>query len=338
MTTTTSAARLKAAISALLCVCGSATLARADEAAAIKPLPTTVLAAQTMKSVPETAPVYVRIFKEESELEVWRARADGRYVIIKTFPICRWSGALGPKEKQGDLMAPEGFYGVTRDGLKPDSKYHLALNVGYPNALDRSLGRTGNFIMVHGRCDSVGCFAMTDANIEEIYAFVRDAVETGTERVPVHIFPFRMTAPNMKRHTEHVARSTWKPLKEAYDDFARSQIPPKVGICGKRYVVNAVMPLNGAADDACPARIGKLIAPISPKLAKRLASAKQPLVAEGPKMRLAEDIAKWDSHRSGLGMTSVLGISFSFSSTSAAPASKPAADKDADLGSVKPMQ
>lgn len=302
--------------------------ARADEAAS-KPLPVATVAAQMMKSVDDTAPVYIRIFKEESELEVWRARADGRYVIIKTFPICRWSGALGPKEKQGDLMTPEGFYSVTAAGLKADSKYHLAMNIGYPNALDRSLGRTGDFIMVHGSCESVGCFAMTDAHIEEIFAFVREAIERGQTQTPVHVFPFRMTAANMKRHAAHIGQASWAPLKHAYDDFARSQIPPAVGVCDNRYVVNPVALIDGAADDACPSRIGKLLAPISPRTRKRLAAAKHPLVASGPKMRAPGEIAEWERHRSALGMGGAL-------ASSPASAKKPR-NPDADLGRMMPL-
>ena len=126
----------------------------------------------------------------------------------------------------------------TPGALKPDSKYHLAFNIGYPNALDRALGRTGEFIMVHGNCVSVGCFAMSDALIEEVYAFVRDALAAGQPSVPVHVFPFHMTAENMKRHADNPARDSWEPLQEAYADFATSREPPRVGMCGKHYVVN----------------------------------------------------------------------------------------------------
>lgn len=265
--------------------------ALADEIAAAKPVPALTLKALTQKVIPVSAPIYIRIFKETSELEVWKARPDGRYLHIRTFPICTWSGTLGPKQAMGDQMAPEGFYGFGADGLKPDSKYHLALNVGYPNALDRALGRTGNFIMVHGQCVSVGCFAMTNDLIEEIYALARDAIDGGAERVPVHIFPFRMTADNLKRHADHTAKATWAPLKEAYDDFARTQEPPRIGVCGSRYVVNPVAPIGMAAKDACPTRIGKLLAPLSPKKAKKLAFANTPLFADGPKTRSIEDIA-----------------------------------------------
>jgi murein L,D-transpeptidase YafK len=279
---------------AIAAVCNSH-LAIADEAFASKPLPAETLTALAQKVIPASAPIYIRVFKEESELEVWKARPDGRYVHLKTFPICNWSGALGPKTKLGDFMAPEGFYGFGADGLKPDSKYHLALNVGYPNALDRALGRSGDFIMVHGKCVSVGCFAMTDDLIEEVYALARDAIQSGETRVPLHIFPFRMTAENMRRHADHPARATWAPLKEAFDDFARTQEPPRIAMCGMRYVVNPITSVTTGAADACPAQIGKLLAPLSPKKARKLAFASTPLFADGPKTRTLEDIAAWST-------------------------------------------
>lgn len=266
--------------------------ALADGKAAEKPVPIETLFALAGSGLEQDAPVYIRIFKEESELEVWKRRADGRYVNVKTFPICTWSGGLGPKTAQGDLMSPEGFYWLGHDSLKPDSKYHLALNVGYPNALDRALGRTGAFIMVHGDCKSVGCFAMTDAMIEEIYAFVRDALASDVEgRVPIHIFPFRMTGKAMARHAEHPAKATWAPLKEAYDDFAETRQPPRVGMCSKRYVVNPLADVGSDPNVSCPSQVGKLLAPVSTRKARVLAKAITTLRAKGVKQRTAADIA-----------------------------------------------
>jgi murein L,D-transpeptidase YafK len=260
-------------------------LTQAGEADAEKPLPPTTEAALIMKDILPEAPVYIRVFKEESELEVWKARTNGRYALIKTFPVCNWGGTLGPKQTQGDSMSPEGFYRVTLGALKPDSKYHLAFNIGYPNALDRALGRTGAYIMVHGDCRSVGCFAMSDKLIEEIYAFVRDALASGESSVPIHIFPFRMTAANMKRHAGNPARSTWGPLKQAYDDFRETREPPKIGMCSKRYVVNSLTPIGMDPYAPCPPVIGKRLAPLSPRLAKRLVKNDPDLEAQGKKMK-----------------------------------------------------
>ncbi|MBS0237049.1 MAG: murein L,D-transpeptidase [Proteobacteria bacterium] len=324
-------------LAAMVVVAGSTLMlshAQADEAAAEKPLPSLVEAALIMKEIVPEAPVYIRVFKEESELEVWKARPNGRYALVKTFPVCNWGGTLGPKRTTGDLMSPEGFYGVTEDALKPDSKYHLAFNIGYPNALDRALGRTGGFIMVHGDCRSVGCFAMSDKYIEEIYAFVRDALSAGETHVPVHVFPFRMSAENMKRHTDNPARDTWKPLKEAYDDFARTREPPKIGMCAKRYVVNSLTPVGNDPNAACPTLIGKRIAPLSPRSVKRLVKADPKLQANGPKLKSAEASTStgWNSV--------VSGTMFARGSdpVSASPRSKPHQNSaDAALGAVQPI-
>ena len=300
--------------------------ARANEAAA-KPLPSETLSFLEKKKIAAQAPVYIRIFKEESELEVWKERPGGRFVLVKTYPICNWSGALGPKEVLGDLMAPEGFYSLGPGSMKPDSKYHLALNIGYPNALDRALGRTGNFIMVHGDCKSVGCFAMTDGLIEEIYAFVREALDNGQERVPVHVFPFRMTQNAMERYARHAAYASWKPLKEAYDDFAKSRLVPRIAMCEKRYVVNPVFdpgnPTPQSAAAACPAAPGKLIAPVSHKLAKKLVT--QPLIAIGVKLRTRESIQNWSPSAAQLQVLE------------AKKATDKAKSKQADLGGVTPF-
>lgn len=261
-----------------------------------KPIAPETQAFLDKKALITGAPVYFRIFKEESELEVWKARPGGRFLPIKTYPICNWSGALGPKQTLGDRMAPEGFYDLKRDSLKPDSKYHLALNVGYPNALDRALGRSGDFIMVHGSCVSIGCFAMTDEFIEEIYAFARQAFDGGEARIPLHIFPFRMTAENLARHKGHAAEASWAPLQEAYDDFKTSQLVPRIAMCEKRYVVNPVWQQGEATADtaaaACPAAPGKLVAPLSRRLAKKLLST--PLMALGAKTRTLESIENFD--------------------------------------------
>lgn len=307
-----------------------APVARADEIAAEKPLPSSVEAALLLKDIPEGAPVYIRIFKEESELEVWKARTNGRYALVKTFPVCNWGGTLGPKREMGDSMSPEGFYSVTAGRMNPASKYHLAFNIGYPNALDRALGRTGSYIMVHGDCRSVGCFAMSDKGIEEIYAFVRNALDAGETSIPVHIFPFRMTAANMKRHADNPARETWAPLKEAYDDFTRTREPPEIGMCGRRYVVNPLTPVGSDPNAACPTLIGKRIAPISPRVRKRLVNADPDLEAKGQKLkRVVVSSSGWDAFVSG--------------SWSAAPArSTPptqsiATSSDTALGALQPI-
>ena len=141
-------------------------------------------------------PVFLRAVKEDSVLELWvKPDKAERYVLAKRYPIAAWSGKLGPKEKEGDKQTPEGFYEVEPSGLNPRSNYHLAFNIGYPNAYDRSLNRTGSFIMVHGRDVSIGCLAMTDPGIEEIYTMVEQALIHGQQRVPVQIYPFVLCTP-----------------------------------------------------------------------------------------------------------------------------------------------
>jgi murein L,D-transpeptidase YafK len=319
-------------IGSLIAICS----ARANEAAAEKPLPAAVEAAIIMHSIAPGAPIYLRVFKEESELEVWKARPNGRYALIKTFPVCNWGGTLGPKQTQGDLMSPEGFYNITPSAMKPDSKYHLAFNIGYPNALDRALGRTGGFIMVHGDCRSVGCFAMSDKLIEEIYAFVRDALAAGQSSIPIHVFPFRMTAENMKRFAGNPAHDTWGPLKQAYDDFAETRVPPKIGMCGKRYIVNSIAPVGMDPLAACPAMIGKRLAPLSPRKAKKLARTDPDFVAPGQKRKFEPKSAGFSDY-----LTSMLfGSSTPQQQPVAASASeskRPNPEKDAALGALRPI-
>ena len=141
-------------------------------------------AARPQEACEPGAPIFVRIFKEESELEVWKQRDDGRFYHFKTYPICNWSGDLGPKVQQGDKQAPEGFYTVAKYQMNPNSQFHIAFNLGYPNAYDQAHSRTGDFLMVHGKCSSAGCYAMTDALIEEIYALARESFSGGQETLP----------------------------------------------------------------------------------------------------------------------------------------------------------
>jgi murein L,D-transpeptidase YafK len=196
--------------------------------------------------------VFVRIFKQEGQLELWLRKSNARFTLYKTYPICKWSGRLGPKIKEADYQSPEGFYSVSAKQLHPNSNYHRAFNVGYPNAFDRQNGRTGGLVMVHGACKSVGCFAMTDRGIEEIYAFVEAALRAGQKEVQLHIFPFRMTEQALARETgggwlafvgangnnEHWA-AFWKNLKEGYDLFEQSGEPPVAFACGDHYAFGA---------------------------------------------------------------------------------------------------
>ncbi|MBK9656057.1 MAG: murein L,D-transpeptidase [Rhodanobacteraceae bacterium] len=182
------------------------------------------------------AALYLRIFKASDELEVW-VDTGARHQLLRSWPICTWSGALGPKQREGDGQAPEGFYAVGPQQLNPASNYHLSFNLGYPNAFDRAHQRTGNYLMVHGNCVSIGCYAMGDAAIEEIYTLVAAALEHGQDRVPVHVFPFRMDSGWEQQHQDSEWLPFWRELAPAYSAFAQNGRPPRVSVKDRRYVV-----------------------------------------------------------------------------------------------------
>ena len=206
-----------------------------------KPMPVALQTLLASKGLRRSSPIMLRIFKTENVLEVWKRKgqsADGPYVLVKSYEICKYSGGLGPKFKEGDRQAPEGFYEVGRRLMNPHSKYHLAINMGYPNAYDRAHGRTGSFLMIHGACSSAGCYSMTDPYAEEIYALARDAFLAGQKRIQIQAFPFRMTPKNMAAHRDHEHFAYWRMLKQGYDHFQLTRRPPRVNACGKQYVFN----------------------------------------------------------------------------------------------------
>lgn len=182
------------------------------------------------------SPVFIRVFKAESELEVW-IRNDKGFVLFATYPVCHWSGTIGPKVKEGDKQTPEGFYSVQRRQLHRSGRWPQALNLGFPNVYDRALERTGSYLLVHGGCSSVGCFAMTNTVIEEIFELTFSAIRAGQAEVPVHVFPFRMSDANLALHQDSEWIDFWRSLKEGYDSFERTRVPPKVLVCEKRYLI-----------------------------------------------------------------------------------------------------
>ena len=180
--------------------------------------------------------VYLRIFKESEELELW-VKKDNIFSLYKTYKICTYGpGGLGPKIKRGDNQAPEGFYQATAQSLNPNSNYHLAIGVGYPNEYDRRLKRTGSAIMIHGDCASIGCFAMTNLRIEKIYALVYCAFKNGQDKLHIDIFPFRMTNENLNMHQNSEWQLFWRNLKEGYDFFEMHKTPPKVRVKNGKYI------------------------------------------------------------------------------------------------------
>lgn len=197
------------------------------------------------KGIKPGSPVLLRAFKSESEFEVW-FRKDDKFVLFATYPVCNWSGTLGPKLREGDKQTPEGFYTVTKAQIRHIGRWPRSLNLGFPNEFDKSLARSGSNILVHGGCSSVGCFAMTNAVIEEIYSFVEHALNSGQTFVPVHVYPFRMTAENLETQKASSWYPFWSEMKVVYDTFERTRLAPRIGVCDGKYVVQDAAPGEGA--------------------------------------------------------------------------------------------
>jgi murein L,D-transpeptidase YafK len=213
--------------------------ARAENDKATAPIPASTLALMAAKNTSPSAPVLIRTYKKEAELEVWKLAKDGRYVHIKTFPICRWSGQLGPKQTQGDRQAPEGFYSVTRRQMNPNSHYYLSFDTGFPNAYDKAHGASGAYLMVHGTCSSAGCYAMTDKQIGEIFAIAREAFAGGQQAFQFQAFPFRMSAQNIAKYRTDKNIDFWRQLKEGSDRFEATGEEPLVSVVAGRYAFAA---------------------------------------------------------------------------------------------------
>jgi murein L,D-transpeptidase YafK len=220
----------------VLIICTGLAGCLADDRA-LQPLPDQTKAELVSKGLALGAPLYVRIFKAESEMEVWLRRADGEYMLFRNYPICNWSGDLGPKTREGDKQAPEGFYMVSARQMNPKSVYYLSFNLGYPNAFDKAHGYTGSALMVHGGCRSAGCYAITDAAIQELFVLAREAFAAGQREFPVHAFPFRMSEENMAIREGNRWYRFWANMKQGYDAFEISRRPPVVGVRDQRYVI-----------------------------------------------------------------------------------------------------
>jgi murein L,D-transpeptidase YafK len=234
---------------ALLAGCNSDDISMANNAKANKPIPPKLLAEMQKKDMDPQSPILVRLFKQEAELEVWKQNRSGKFALLETYPICRWSGDLGPKIREGDRQAPEGFYSITPAQMNPRSAYY------------QSLGRTGSELMVHGDCSSRGCYAMTDEQISDIYTLGRESFFGGQRAFQVQAYPFRMTPVNLAKHRNNPNMPFWKMLKVGYDHFEVTHQEPKVDFCDKKYVFDAApppgstKPLTFNASAACPAYV-----------------------------------------------------------------------------------
>ncbi|MEH2473888.1 murein L,D-transpeptidase YafK [Nitrobacteraceae bacterium AZCC 2161] len=239
--------------------CNTDEVSLASNAKANKPVPEKLVAEMQAKDMDLQSPMLVRLFKQEAELEVWKQTRSGQFALLKTYPICRWSGDLGPKVKEGDRQAPEGFYAISPAQMNPKSAYYLSFNTGFPNAFDKSLGRTGSELMVHGDCSSRGCYAMTDEQIAEIYSLGRESFFGGQRSFQFQAYPFKMTPVNMAKHRNNPNMPFWKMIKEGYDHFEVTKQEPKVEFCEQKYVFDPAQPANSSkplvfnASAKCPA-------------------------------------------------------------------------------------
>jgi murein L,D-transpeptidase YafK len=236
-------------------------------AKAIPELSAELLSLFQQKNMVKHSPILVRIFKEEAVLELWKQDTTGHFQLLKIYPICRWSGDLGPKLHEGDRQAPEGFYTITPALLNPNSTFYLAINTGFPNSFDKANDRDGSFLMIHGDCWSSGCYAMTDEQITEIYSLARDSF-LGRPSFQVQAYPFRLTPANLARHRTSPHMSFWKMLKIGNDHFEATHLEPKVDVCDRRYVFDAHQSLNSSSPlvfdptGKCPAFV------VNPKIAR----------------------------------------------------------------------
>lgn len=218
------------------------------------PIPKKLINMMKAKGMTSASPIMIRIFKEENVLEVWKETHTKRYALLDTYEICKWSGKFGPKFKEGDRQAPEGFYTVNKHQLNPRSQYHLSFNMGFPNAYDRAHGRTGSHLMIHGACSSAGCYSMTDERVEEIYALAREALKGGQNKFQIQAYPFRMTPENLVKHRNSPHYKFWTMLKKGYDHFEITRVPPKVNVCERRYEFNTASDRPYPTNGNCPVR------------------------------------------------------------------------------------
>jgi murein L,D-transpeptidase YafK len=292
----------------------------------LRPLSSNAKLILEKKGMDEKSPILVRIFKQESELEVWKkVKQTGKFALFNTYDICKWSGDVGPKFREGDRQAPEGFYTIAPAQMNPNSSYHLAFNLGYPNNYDRAHGRTGSHLMVHGACSSRGCYSMDDEQIQEIYTLARLAFQGGQRSFQVQAFPFRMTPANLAENRKSPHYEFWRMLKEGHDHFEVTGLPPKVDVCSKRYVFNAV-PQDGvkfSPTSECPDM--SIAEPI------RLAVQQRQIRDETKTQQL---IARLEAKENGKGPLNSIFNNTAIASAAPAPQSTPARQPEAPAFTV----
>lgn len=182
--------------------------------------------------------LFIRAFKKEQKLEVWvREAGKDEYSLLHTYDFCTVSGTLGPKRKEGDYQIPEGVYSINH--FNPLSNFYLSLGINYPNASDKILSdRTspGGSIYIHGNCVTIGCIPLTDDKIKELYIIAVEAKNNGQQKIPVHIFPTKLSAAGLTSLKATFPAKTitfWENLKLVYDDFETSRKLKTVTVNGK---------------------------------------------------------------------------------------------------------
>jgi murein L,D-transpeptidase YafK len=187
-----------------------------------------LLAAAGLPATVDT--VSLRAFKEEKVIELWAGAGKGPLTLVKTYAICAASGELGPKRKEGDLQVPEGLYEIVE--FNPASNFHLSMKVSYPNASDRlrsDARRPGGLIYLHGNCASIGCIAIEDGPIEEVF-LVAQRARTRPRRID--IFPARLTAEWLEAHQDSPHAAFWAELAPAYASFEVTHRPAPFSVDG----------------------------------------------------------------------------------------------------------
>ncbi len=180
---------------------------------------------QKKKITVDSLNILINIYKAEKQLELWvKNKKDTSYQLLKSYAICSMSGGLGPKRKQGDYQVPEGFYHISV--FNPSSSYYLSMGINYPNSADKILcsDNTGGDIFIHGDCCSIGCVAITDNQIKELYLFALEAFNNRQTKIPVYIFPTRLNSErynilNAAYADKKPLITLWNQLKKGYDKF-----------------------------------------------------------------------------------------------------------------------
>jgi murein L,D-transpeptidase YafK len=276
-----------------LSACGGL-VPKGDSKRSMQPIKASVVEKMTAMGTDPKQGTLIRIFKESSQLEVWKRTAAGGYKLFNTYEICAWAGELGPKIQEGDRQSPEGFYDITPGLMNPNSNYYLAFNTGYPNKFDRAHNRTGSLLMVHGDCSSRGCYSMTDEAMAEIYTIVRESFAGGNATVQLQIFPFRMTPQNMAKHADSPHFAFWQNIKEGYDRFELAKAPPAWDVCEKRYTFDVAGAQALSAAGSCPGRRpgDTLVAALTKKQAADNAAMESEIATLGIKKAKADEAAK----------------------------------------------